>query len=95
MSKLETTLDRRCSKLKLRNWYLLKVFNNCLEEFKDEITAKEPEIQTLKDASTDMMMLEIDDEKISLKYEIKDQILDLKTHLYAKFGYAINLENDE
>ena len=31
----------------------------------------------------------------SLKDEIKDQILDLKTHLYVKFGYAINLENYE
>ena len=35
------------------------------------------------------------EEVASLKDEIKDQILDLKTHLYAKFGNAINLENDE
>ena len=38
--------------------------NNRLEEFKDDITAKKTEIQTLEDASTDMMMLEDDDEKI-------------------------------
>ena len=27
--------------------------------------------------------------------EVKAQMSDLKTHLYAKFGNAINLENDE
>ena len=27
--------------------------------------------------------------------EVKAQMSDLKTHLYAKFGYAIDLENDE
>jgi len=104
--------------------------NNRLEEFKDDITAKKTEIQTLEDASTDMMMLEDDDEKIPYQIgevfvsmtqdevqetldntkescneevtkleekadEVKAQMSDLKTHLYAKFGNAINLENDE
>ena len=87
-------------------------------------------MQTLEDASTDMMMLEDDDEKIPYQIgevfvymtqdevqetldktkdnltgevakleekatDIKSQMSDLKTHLYAKFGNAINLEADE
>ena len=87
-------------------------------------------MQTLEDASTDMMMIEDDDEKIPYQIgevfvymsqdevqetldktketldgevnkleekagEIKGQMSDLKTHLYAKFGNAINLEADE
>merc|ERR1711953_1235088 len=103
--------------------------NNRLEEYKDDIKAKKNEIQTLEDASTDLMMLPAEEpvlyqlgevfvemtqdevqetmeakkEKISEEVtqlegkvdEIKGQMSDLKTHLYAKFGNAINLEADE
>merc|ERR1711983_140504 len=103
--------------------------NNRLEEYKDDIKAKKNEIQTLEDASTDLMMLD-DEEKVPYQIgevfvemtqdevqetmeakkekiseevtqlegkvdEIKGQMSDLKTHLYAKFGNAINLEADE
>ena len=103
--------------------------NNRLEELKDDIKSKKNEIQTLEDASTDLMMLD-DDEKVPYQIgevfvemtqdevqetmeankekiseevskleqkaeEIKGQMSDLKTHLYAKFGNAINLEADE
>ena len=103
--------------------------NNRLEELKDDIKAKKNEIQTLEDASTDLMMLD-DEEKVPYQIgevfvemtqdevqetmeankerineevtvlegkmdEIKGKMSDLKTHLYAKFGNAINLEADE
>ena len=103
--------------------------NNRLEEYKDDIKAKKNEIQTLEDASTDLMMLD-DEEKVPYQIgevfvemtqdevqetmeakkekiseevtqlegkvdEIKGQMSDLKTHLYAKFGNAIDLEADE
>ena len=38
--------------------------NSRLEDLKDELKAKHGEIQTLEDASTDLMMLEDDDEKV-------------------------------
>ena len=44
------------------------VLSNHLEEFK--IPAKRTEMQALKDASTDMMMLEDDDEKIPYQIEL-------------------------
>ena len=104
--------------------------NNRLEELKDDIKSKKNEIQTLEDASTDLMMIEDDEEKVPYQIgevfvsmrqdeiqenleknkerlqaevakfeeigeEIKAQMSDLKTHLYAKFGNAINLEADE
>merc|ERR1712029_695272 len=40
--------------------------NNRLEEYKDDIKAKKNEIQTLEDASTDLMMLD-DEEKAPTK----------------------------
>lgn len=104
--------------------------NNRLEDLNDDVKSKKKEIQTLEDASTEMMMLVDDAEKIPYQIgevfvqmtqdevqeqldktkaeleqevgklnekaeEIKSQMSDLKTHLYAKFGNAINLENDE
>merc|ERR1712156_969344 len=102
--------------------------NNRLEEYKDDIKAKKNEIQTLEDASTDLMIddeekvpyqigevfvemtqdevqetMEAKKEKISEEVthlegkvdELKAQMSNLKTHLYAKFGNAINLEADE
>ena len=104
--------------------------NNRLDDLKEDMKSKKNEIQTLDDASTDLMMLEDDEEKVpyqvgevfvflsqddvqeqieSRKQElekevesvtsrmdgIKGQMSDLKTHLYAKFGSAINLEADE
>ena len=103
--------------------------NNRLDELKDDIKSKKNEIQTLEDASTDLMMLD-DEEKVPYQIgevfvemtqdevqetmeankekvgeevtkleekaeEIKGQMSDLKTHLYAKFGNAINLEADD
>lgn len=103
--------------------------NNRLDELKDDIKAKNNEIQTLKDASDDLMMLD-DDEKVPYQIgevfvtmtqddvqdtleaqkeifegevtkleekseDIKSQMSDLKTQLYAKFGNAINLEADD
>ena len=38
--------------------------NSRLEDLKDELKAKQGEIQTLEDASTDLMMLEDDEEKV-------------------------------
>ena len=38
--------------------------NSRLEDIKDELKAKQMEIQTLEDASTDLMMLEDDEEKV-------------------------------
>ena len=104
--------------------------NNRLEDLNEDVKSKKKEIQTLEDASTEMMMLVDDAEKIPYQIgevfvqmtqdevqeqldktkadleqevgklnekaeEIKSQMSDLKTHLYAKFGNAINLENDE
>ncbi len=104
--------------------------NSRLEEIKDDVKSKQTEIKTLEDASTDLMMLEDDDEKVAYQIGevfvdmtqdeiqseleknketlegevtklqeaasgIKSQMSDLKTHLYAKFGDAINLEADE
>eukprot|EP00095_Tigriopus_kingsejongensis_P000228 maker-scaffold55_size446313-snap-gene-2.10 protein:Tk00228 transcript:maker-scaffold55_size446313-snap-gene-2.10-mRNA-1 annotation:"prefoldin subunit 4" len=104
--------------------------NNRLEECKDDLKSRENEIQTMDDASTDLMMLDDDDElvpyqvgevfvamkqdevqtelekrKAEVEIEVtqikakmdglKGEMSDLKTHLYAKFGSAINLEADE
>ena len=44
--------------------------NNRLDELKDDIKAKNNEIQTLKDASDDLMMLD-DDEKVTLTFQFK------------------------
>jgi len=103
--------------------------NNRLDELREDIKAKNNEIQTLKDASDDLMMLD-DDEKVPYQIgevfvtmtqddvqdtleaqkeifegevtkleekseDIKSQMSDLKTQLYAKFGNAINLEADD
>ena len=38
--------------------------NSRLEDLKDELKARQMEIQTLEDASTDLMMLEDDEEKV-------------------------------
>ena len=38
--------------------------NSRLEDLKDELKSKKAEIQTLEDASTDLMMLDDDDEKV-------------------------------
>ena len=38
--------------------------NSRLEDLKDELNARQMEIQTLEDASTDLMMLEDDEEKV-------------------------------
>ena len=52
------------------------------------------EVQTELDAKKDQ--LEKETAEIEAKMEdIRGQMTDLKTHLYAKFGNAINLENDE
>ena len=52
------------------------------------------EVQTELDAKKDH--LEKETAEIEAKMEdIRGQMTDLKTHLYAKFGNAINLENDE
>ena len=60
--------------------------NNRLEEFKDDITAKKTEIQTLEDASTDMMMLEDDDEKIPYQIgEVFVSMTQVNTH-FEKLG---------
>ena len=40
--------------------------NNRLEDHKEDVKAKKNEIQTLEDASTDLMMLEDDDEKVQI-----------------------------
>lgn len=40
--------------------------NNRLEECKEDLKSRENEVQTLDDASTDLMMLEDDDELVSL-----------------------------
>ena len=107
--------------------------NQKMEELKDELKAKENEIQTLKDATSDVeefsitadegdkipfqigevFVLETPDTVLSLieakkeevegnvkdienKMEaVKGVMTDLKTHLYAKFGDAINLEADD
>ena len=51
-------------------------------------------MQTELDAKKDQ--LEKETAEIEAKMEdIRGQMTDLKTHLYAKFGNAINLENDE
>ena len=39
--------------------------NNRMEEFRDDLKAKEAELQTLEDAGTDLMMLEDDEELVS------------------------------
>ena len=44
--------------------------NNRLDELKDDIKAKNNEIQTLKDASDDLMMLD-DDEKVTSILQFK------------------------
>ena len=36
-----------------------------MEEFRDDLKAKEAELQTLEDAGTDLMMLEDDEELVS------------------------------
>merc|ERR1712061_406649 len=85
--------------------------NSRLEDLKEELKAKNGEIQTLEDASTDLMMLEdeaqqkIESTKESLgeavkavdskAQGVKDEMAGLKAQLYAKFGSAINLEADE
>ena len=38
--------------------------NNRAEDLKDEVKAKRNEVQTLEDASSDLMMLEDDEEKV-------------------------------
>jgi len=38
--------------------------NNRMEELKEDMKGKKSEIQTLEDASTDLMMMEDDDEKV-------------------------------
>ena len=38
--------------------------NNRLEELKDDLKNRKSEMQTLEDASTDLMMLEDDEEKV-------------------------------
>ena len=48
--------------------------NNRLDELKDDIKAKNNEIQTLKDASDDLMMLD-DDEKVTLIFHLKKKII--------------------
>ena len=48
--------------------------NNRLDELKDDIKAKNNEIQTLKDASDDLMMLD-DDEKVTLIFQFKKKRL--------------------
>ena len=47
--------------------------NNRLDELKDDIKAKNNEIQTLKDASDDLMMLD-DDEKVTLIFPFKKRL---------------------
>ena len=107
--------------------------NQRLEDVKDELKEKHNEIQTLKDAETDIeeMALTCDEgakvpylvgeifvmetpedvqtfleerkaeveEEVKVLEEkaesIKAIMSDLKTHLYAKFGDAINLEADD
>ena len=107
--------------------------HDTFQELKDELKAKENEIQTLKDATSDVeefsitadegdkipfqigevFVLETPDTVLSLieakkeevegnvkdienKMEaVKGVMTDLKTHLYAKFGDAINLEADD
>ena len=107
--------------------------NQRLEDIKDELKAKENEIVTIKDATTDVEELELtceegekvpylvgeifvmetptdvqtllEERKMELEQEVKGLeekatairvvMSDLKTHLYAKFGDAINLEADE
>ena len=41
--------------------------NNRMEDLKEELAAKKADIQTLEDASTDLMMLEDDEERVSDK----------------------------
>merc|ERR1712094_114429 len=48
--------------------------NNRLEEYKDDIKAKKNEIQTLEDASTDLMMLD-DEEKVP--YQIGEVFVEM------------------
>jgi len=38
--------------------------NNRMEDLKEDIKSKKSEIQTLEDASTDLMMMEDDEEKV-------------------------------
>ena len=56
--------------------------NNRLDELRDDIKAKNNEIQTLKDASDDLMMLD-DDEKVTLilrkDYKIHSQKIKKKS----------------
>ncbi len=110
-----------------------RYIENIFQELKDELKAKENEIQALKDATGDVeefsitadegekipfqigevFVLETPDTVLSLietkKEEaegsvkdienkmdaVKGVMTDLKTHLYAKFGDAINLEADD
>ena len=66
--------------------------NNRLEEFKDDITAKKTEIQTLEDASTDMMMLEDDDEKIPYQIgEVFVSMTQVNTKEVCNRGVACSL----
>ena len=44
--------------------------NNRTEDLKDELKAKKSEVQTLEDASTDLMMLEDDEEKVEITLDI-------------------------
>ena len=46
--------------------------NNRMEEFRDDLKAKEAELQTLEDAGTDLMMLEDDEELVSWLRGLKD-----------------------
>ena len=48
--------------------------NNRLDELREDIKAKNNEIQTLKDASDDLMMLD-DDEKVTLIFHFFKKII--------------------
>lgn len=55
---------------------------------------KQDEVQTQIDARKAEVEVEVS--KIKEKMDgLKSEMSDLKTHLYAKFGSAINLEADE
>ena len=44
--------------------------NSRLEELKDDIKNKKNEIQTLEDATTDIMMMEDDEEKVISRLQV-------------------------
>ncbi len=52
--------------------------NSRLEELKDDIKNKKNEIQTLEDATTDIMMMEDDEEKVVSLYKSIKSVSSLK-----------------